>query len=224
MRLKEIIELTKLNETTLKQTGVYSIHSKDGIVYYGITTSSFGKRFNEHLYQLGRNQHKNPILQNYYNKHGVDSFVFGIVEVMPKELENEMLLLEEKLIAATPEIFCFNVAKFGSTSKGRTWTEEQKARRRGANNPMFGKGASRTGSNNPMYGKKPSAETLAKRSERFKHENHPNVKLTKEIVLSIRKEYRETTTSINELVERYKVSRSTISNIILRKSWLGLED
>lgn len=222
MRLKEIIELTKLNETTLKQTGVYGIHSKDGMVYYGITTTSFGKRFNEHLYLLSRKEHKNPILQNYFNKHGVESLKFVIVEAMTKEQEHEMLLLEEKLIAATPEIACFNIAKFGSTSKGRTWTEEQKARRRGANNPMFGKGASRTGSNNPMFGKKPSVETLAKRSERFRHENHPNVKLTKEIVLSIRKEYRETATSINELVERYKVSRSTISNIILQKSWLGI--
>lgn len=48
-------------------------------IYIG-STNNYTIRFNEHRRQLRKNTHHSAILQNSYNKHGLDNFEFTIVD------------------------------------------------------------------------------------------------------------------------------------------------
>lgn len=53
----------------------------------------------------------------------------------------------------------------------------------------------------------------------LKGEKHHNVKLTKEIVIEIRKTYKTGLYSISELAQRYELTHSGMSNIIHKRTW-----
>lgn len=74
----------------MTETGIYKItcliNSKFYIgSAYCINASESKKgflgRLNRHLYALKANKHRNRILQNSFNKYGIESFVFEIIEV-----------------------------------------------------------------------------------------------------------------------------------------------
>lgn len=82
-------------EDLIKQ-GVYVIKCiKNNKIYIGSTTVSFIKRYNHHLSQLKRNNHKNQYLQNSYNKYGEEFFEFDILQICNKI---DCLIIEQKLI------------------------------------------------------------------------------------------------------------------------------
>lgn len=58
---------------------IYKIENQiNGKIYMGQTVR-FNKRKTSHLIELRKNQHKNPHLQNSFNKYGEENFVFSIV-------------------------------------------------------------------------------------------------------------------------------------------------
>ncbi len=60
-----------------KIQGIYSIlHIESGRVYIG-SSRNIKKRFSAHKTDLKYNKHPNPVLQNYYNKYGLDAFMFS---------------------------------------------------------------------------------------------------------------------------------------------------
>lgn len=63
--------------------------------YYGSTTFLYTRK-SQHLCQLRRNIHSNPILQAYYNKYGEDSFRFEAVESILLPCDMEYLLKREQ--------------------------------------------------------------------------------------------------------------------------------
>ena len=66
--------------------GIYAIENlKTGKIYIG-SSLDIEHRFSHHLFMLRSNKHSNPYLQNSWNKHGEDSFLFYIVEVTSDDL------------------------------------------------------------------------------------------------------------------------------------------
>ena len=64
----------------MKFSGIYKITCKaNGKVYIG-SSKNINVRFQIHRHRLRRNLHVNPLLQNVWNKHGEDSFLFEVIE------------------------------------------------------------------------------------------------------------------------------------------------
>ena len=71
------------------KTGIYSIkNTKDGKVYVGLSTK-IETRFHFHRRRLRNGKHKNEHLQSAWNKHGEESFEFGIIEECSEEMLND---------------------------------------------------------------------------------------------------------------------------------------
>jgi hypothetical protein len=94
----------------------YKITLKDGSTYYGRTTQSGNKRYNQHLSQSRLGKHENKHIQESYDKYGYDDWVhewlgwetgdndyhnkieFGYVQADPKALninDGKRALLDE---------------------------------------------------------------------------------------------------------------------------------
>jgi len=61
--------------------------------YVGSSIHGLQQRKSEHLNALKQNIHHNRHLQNYYNKYGVNSFVFSIIEIV--DCAEEILVREQ---------------------------------------------------------------------------------------------------------------------------------
>ena len=56
----------------------------------------YPSRFNQHKNRLKRGVHKNPGLQNDYDKHSLDVFDFQIIEEHPPDADKSLLLERER--------------------------------------------------------------------------------------------------------------------------------
>ena len=102
-------------------SGIYSIVSKiDGKEYIGSAKCLYS-RAHHHRFYLKNNKHCNGKLQNYYNKHGVDSIFFEVVQACePEELVNfEQYHMDERRPF-------FNILKIARSSIGFRHTEAAK--------------------------------------------------------------------------------------------------
>lgn len=123
------------------KTGVYKItNSKNNKIYIGSSSRNIYKRWNAHLTELNRNVHANKILQNSFNLHGKDCFIFSVVEFVKEDL---CLLREQYYInLLTPAYNICNIAgsrrglkhsqetknKISAKAKGRKYSDETKAK------------------------------------------------------------------------------------------------
>jgi len=74
--------------------GIYQIKSvSTGRIYIGYSTN-IKIRWSNHRYHLKTNKHKNPYLQNHYNKYGKSDLVYIIIEELPYLTDNEIALKE----------------------------------------------------------------------------------------------------------------------------------
>jgi group I intron endonuclease len=88
-------------------SGIYKIINKINGKYYVGSAKNIRSRWNGHRHLLNKNIHKNPHLQNSWNKYGIDNFEFIIIE----EIEPRYLLIEEQKyldIAKTEQDKCYN--------------------------------------------------------------------------------------------------------------------
>ena len=78
---------------------IYEIKNKEtGKIYIGATTT-FPKRRNHHKSVLRRGIHENQVLQEDYNKYGLDVFEFEIIEEHPCDIDFKILeKIEEETI------------------------------------------------------------------------------------------------------------------------------
>ena len=75
--------------------GVYKItNTINGKIYVGESTG-YPRRFIGHKTKLKRGLHKNPGLQNDYNKHSLDVFDFQVIEEHPPDADKKLLLERE---------------------------------------------------------------------------------------------------------------------------------
>lgn len=75
------------NKELGKKSGIYKISYNDHI-YIGSSKNLYA-RLREHRVKLLGQRHKNPILQNIYNKHGILCFNIEIVEFCAPEIRIE---------------------------------------------------------------------------------------------------------------------------------------
>lgn len=105
-----------------QKPGVYQISLDLGKIYIG-ATSNLRKRCENHLHNLLSNSHSNNTLQNDFNKSGLDSFNFRVIEVtenMPlaEKLEGKEILARLK---AGEELY-------NKTLDGQGWAGQSKGR------------------------------------------------------------------------------------------------
>ena len=65
----------------VKEYKVYFIkNKKNNKIYIGQTSQKLISRINRHFYDLKRNLHNNDYLQRSFNKYGISSFEYGLIE------------------------------------------------------------------------------------------------------------------------------------------------
>lgn len=112
-----------------EQSGIYSIkHIATGRVYVG-SASNISKRWSRHRKDLRSNQHSNKHLQAAWNKYGETAFVFEVIE-----LTNDLTQREQFWIDNLHALDGFNIAPTARSSRGRKWSEQERAQRTHANN------------------------------------------------------------------------------------------
>jgi len=160
----------------MKISGIYKIINKINNNYYiGSSNNICGRRWNDHRFDLERNQHFNDHLQKAWNKYGKNNFEWVIVENVSQE---KLLLTEQKYlnIARTEKQKCYNQS-FVAGKVDMTPETRRKIglANRGKNNGNYGKklskeirlrmSLSRTGPLHPLYGKHHTEESKRKNSE-----------------------------------------------------------
>jgi group I intron endonuclease len=97
--------------------GIYSIKNKISGKIYIRSSINIEKRFIRHKNDLLNNKHKNTHLQREYNKYGLDSFIFEIVEISNKE---DLRLIEQKYLDDIFQLdnFSKNYYNIGISSSG----------------------------------------------------------------------------------------------------------
>jgi group I intron endonuclease len=107
---------------------IYRITNMANDHYYIGSAESFERRRWQHVYDLKRNQHKNPRLQAAWNKYGADMFVFEVLEEVPEgrstfDVENTYLTR----CVGQPDCYNINTDAIGMRT-GLTMSEESKAK------------------------------------------------------------------------------------------------
>jgi group I intron endonuclease len=153
--------------------GIYALSIVgDARVYIGQSGSTKGirRRIHDHRSYLKRGKHKNPRLQNAWNKYGGDDFFEAyVVEVCEDAELDEREIHWIRLFHATGAHGGFNICEGGSGEEGNPMKHPEARAKVSA--AMIGKrpsdaakarmSAAKTGENHPNFGKKPSEETRA---------------------------------------------------------------
>lgn len=154
--------------------GIYCIRRRSNGKCYVGQSINIEKRFKDHK----RWAHKNSYIERVIRKHGIDAFVWEILEICDEDVLNQR---EIHWIASldTMKPNGYNLA-FGGNHTRLTKEAREKIRRSklGEKNPNYGRtytpeerqriSESLQGENNPFYGKTHSPEVLRKISERHK--------------------------------------------------------
>jgi group I intron endonuclease len=162
-------------------SGVYLIFClANNREYYG-SSIDIAARWKVHCRLLKRNCHPNPHLQNIYNKYGLNSLIFSVMEFCSKE---DTLSVEQNYLdtfSNTPN--CINVkidacggeiseeAKIRKSQSLKNYYSQPEKKLIGNKNPFFGKKHSETTKNlisQKNSGKKRTEEYKKERSEWMK--------------------------------------------------------
>lgn len=115
---KDIINVISPNLTTKAwkdigiKSGIYKIVNVNTEKYYVGSAFDIRKRWYKHRFHLNRNDHQNDYLQNAWNKDGINSFKFMLVEnVLNTITKEKMLKIEQRYldIAKTEQDKCYNL-------------------------------------------------------------------------------------------------------------------
>ena len=108
-----------------KNQGIYKIlNTVNDHIYIGSTIQGFSKRWCDHRTLLYRNKHKNPYLQNAWNKYGKEAFVFieqerlNDISDVNKIREREQYWIDN----LKPEYNLSDVALYGAMSEYGLYT------------------------------------------------------------------------------------------------------
>lgn len=105
------------------KSGIYKITNKENGKFYVGSAQNLRRRKNSHLNCLKRGVHDNEHLQRSYDKYGIDSFDFSIIELCEIDalLEREQYYLDQYFGLNE----CYNMSRYAShPMKGRKHTKE----------------------------------------------------------------------------------------------------
>ena len=107
----------------MKRTGIYIIKSKikPERVYVG-SAVNIAQRWSDHLSRIKVNQHRSPMLQNHFNKYGIEDLEFSILE----ECIIDILLEREQYYIDTLKPF-FNTLKIAGSPIGHKHSKYTKS-------------------------------------------------------------------------------------------------
>lgn len=143
-----------------ENSGIYRIFNiLDGKFYDG-SSNNLKKREYQHFYDLKKNKHANAHLQNAYNKHGEEAFVFVVLEECPVD---KLIEIEQHYLD-TDKAWDRNVGYNVSAIAGRIEANEETRNKKSVS--MKGKFA---GEKNPNWKKAPTTHTRALMSESAKN-------------------------------------------------------
>ena len=109
-------------------SGIYGIIYTENYKIYIGSAVSFNKRKYGHFSKLRSNTHENTYLQNIFNKHGFEKFIFVILEICNKEV---LISTEQKWIDIfNKENKLINVCKIAGSRMGSVTSEETKEKLR----------------------------------------------------------------------------------------------
>jgi group I intron endonuclease len=210
----------------MKVAGVYQIKNLvNGLIYIGSSVNIYG-RWWSHKSMLRRRIHKNPYLQNSWNKYGEENFEFKILEIV-ENLDDVLLKEQEYLNTHLPD---YNICKYvDATTAGIPKSDEHKKK------ISESKKGTKTGKDNYFYGKHHTDESKIKMSEIAKSRIHSDetkrkignaqigekshyAKLTWDIVNEIRVKFESGKYTEAELVRMYNMSQSAINKLLRYKT------
>lgn len=204
-----------------KICGIYSIFNTKTNKYYIGSSVNIKRRFNEHKKHLQYNNHINPHLQSTYNKYGLSSLIFNIIEECDESLLEERENYYINKYKSNDSRYGYNIAiayhgkmkqevkdKISKSNKGRIFTEDHKKKLSESHKGMkaWNKGL-HTGSNRKDY--KHSPEIREKISQAIK--NSPNYKNISEAAKNRNSWCKGLTKENDERVKRISES--------VKKSW-----
>ena len=192
------------------------------------------KRWNSHRNSLRENYHRNPHLQNAWNKYGNGVFEFEVIDDTADDVKrlNELeISYIEKYNSLNP-MFGYNKREGGQG--GGKFSESIKAKMRGRKVSAVGRkrmSEAKSGKNHPHYGKIFSDETKWKMSEaskgKSKSKEHAQKcklaarKLSLEMAQNIRNLYKNEKLSHKMLAKEYGVHRSTIGRLVRGETYVS---
>lgn len=183
----------------MKVSGIYSIKNLINSKIYVGQTVDLQRRLNDHKRCLCKNTHHNVYLQREYNKYGSENFEFVILE------KCDVNMLDKREVYWITQFDCINNTHGynmeGGGNKGKFVTEETRDKKKGPNNPM--------------YGKKLSAAHI--QSLRIK--NRANSKLLTEQDVYEIKEGIISLADRGQIAKKYNVTRDTIDKIASCSNW-----
>lgn len=135
------------------KSGIYIIKNNlNGDLYVG-SAENLNRRWYKHIWRLKRNEHHSIILQRAFNKYGINSFIFEVLEFTEINclIEREQIWIEK----LKPQ---YNVCPTAGSSKGFKHSEETKEKLRIMN----------LGEKNPRYGFKYPKKEKIKKEKKYK--------------------------------------------------------
>ena len=183
----------------MKRAGIYQIKCRgNGKIYIGQTIDLDRRRY-DHLRNLRRGTHHNHYLQRAFNKYGENSFEFSVLqECSMEELDKAEKDWITKFDSTNP-LIGYNLESGGNP--GKEVSEETKEKKRGENNPMFGKKLP-----------KEHIDILRSRNRGL------HTELSEEDVASI-KERLAGGEKVSRLASEYKLTISAVYRIKMCKNW-----
>ncbi len=207
-----------------RKSGIYSrTNRKNGKFYIG-SAVDIGNRWAVHRMSLRQNKSGCRKLQNAWNKHGEDCFLFEVVELVPEKarlIEHEQMYLD----LLSPQ---YNICKKAGSALGVKHSPETRKKMSDSHsgernywfgvtadaNPLFGRcqpehlkklwSEMRQGEKNPMFGVTPKHAKLS-------------VQVVQEIRMLIGCGLRN-----KEIAEFYGLSKSNVSHIRRGRSYRGV--
>ena len=157
------------------KSGIYKIINKINGKYYIGSAVNLNKRWRKHWWFLKRGNHPNAYLQNSWNKHGIDNFIFEVVEFVDVD---KLRIIEQTYLNIRDKHMTYNISDDASCPMlGLKHTPETREK---IGKKAVGRIKSEktcqllsllsSGKNNPMYGKKHSPEAIEKMSYASKNQ------------------------------------------------------
>ena len=181
------------------KSGIYIIENIANAKKYVGQSINVRSRIGKHKSYLKSGKHENIYLQRAYDKYGLESFVFDIIEYCPIEFLDERERHYISFYKTLDYNLGYNLESGGN--EGKIVSELTRLKK--------------VGKNNPMFGKKKTREEKENLSIMLRGKNN---KLTEKNVVKI-KELLIKGVSQREISEVFNVNFSTISKIATFKNW-----